>query len=70
MVELLGVPSSVCILIEFLGPACCLMCDESSSGSHEPNCSIDILELTHVAGIPSHFRFCGWVDNDFSVATV
>ena len=67
MVELLGVPSSGCILVELLGPACCLMCDKSSSRAHETNCSIGRLELTHVSSIPTNFWFCGQAKNDFCV---
>ena len=66
MVEVLGVQSGVLILVELLCPVCYLMCNESSSGVHAPNCSIWRLKLTHVAGVPSHFRFCGKAENNFS----
>ena len=67
VVERLGVHSGVFIVIELLGSACCLMCNELSSGDHEPDYSIWRLQLTHVAGVPSHFRFCGKAENNFSV---
>ena len=67
MVELLGVPSSSCILVELMGSSCYLMCDESSSRAHETNCSIGRLEITHVAGIPTRFWFCVQAKNDFCV---
>ena len=55
VVELLGVQSGVFILVQLLCPTCCLMCNESSSGTHEPNFSIWRLNFTHVAGVPSFF---------------
>ena len=67
VVELLSVYSGIFILIELMGPVCCLVCNESSSGTHELDYSIWRPELTHVAGVPSYFRFCGKVENDFSV---
>jgi len=51
VVELLGVHSRGVILIQLLCPACCLVYNEFSSGTHKTDGSIWWLKFGHVTGV-------------------